>query len=67
MSAYIYDSDSQHKSTLVLDRFSKLERFILSKITDEGASFGFKELNEELKTKESQPLMLRILEHSFII
>ena len=47
MSAYIYDSDTQHKSTLVLDRFSKLERFILSKITDEGASFGFKELNEE--------------------
>ena len=47
MSAYIYDFDSQHKSTLVLDRFLKLERFILSKITDEGASFGFKELNEE--------------------
>lgn len=47
MSAYIYDSDSQHKSTLVLDRFAKLERFILSKITDEGGSFGFKELNEE--------------------
>lgn len=47
MSAYIYDSDSQHKSTLVLDRFAKLERFILSKITEEGVSFGFKELNEE--------------------
>ena len=51
MSAYIYDSDSQHKSTLVLDRFSKLERFILSKITDEGASFGFKELNEEAQNE----------------
>lgn len=47
MSAYIYDSDSQHKSMLVLERFVKLERFILSKITDEGMSFGFKELNEE--------------------
>jgi len=47
MSAYIYDSDSQHKSTLVFERFSKLERFILSKLTDEGAAFGFKELNEE--------------------
>ena len=47
MSAYIYDSDSEHKSTLILDRFAKLERFILSKITDEGVSFGFKELNEE--------------------
>ena len=51
MSAYIYDSDSQHKSTLVLDRFAKLERFILSKITDEGASFGFKELNEEAQNE----------------
>ena len=51
MSAYIYDSDSQHKSTLVLDRFSKLERFILSKITDEGVSFGFKELNEEAQNE----------------
>ena len=51
MSAYIYDSDSQHKSTLVLDRFSKLERFILSKMTDEGASFGFKELNEEAQNE----------------
>ena len=51
MSAYIYDSDSQHKSTLVLDRLSKLERFILSKITDEGASFGFKELNEEAQNE----------------
>ncbi len=47
MSAYIYDSDSQHKSELVLERFSKLERFILSKLTDASAAFGFKELNEE--------------------
>lgn len=51
MSAYIYDSDSQHKSMLVLDKFAKLERFILSKITDEGASFGFKELNEEAQNE----------------
>ena len=51
MSAYIYDSDSQHKSTLVLDRFSKLERFILSKITDEGVHFALKELNEEAQNE----------------
>lgn len=51
MSAYIYDSDSQHKSTLVLDRFAKLERFILSKITEEGVPFGFKELNEEAQNE----------------
>lgn len=47
MSAFIYDSDSQRKSTHILDRFAKLEKFIISKITDEGLSFGFKELNEE--------------------
>lgn len=47
MSAYIYDSDSQHKSALILERFAKLERFILSKISEDGLSFGFKELNEE--------------------
>lgn len=51
MSAYIYDSDSQRKSTLVLARFAKLERFILSKITAEGASYGFKELNEEAQNE----------------
>lgn len=47
MSAYIYDSDSQHKSTMILERFAKLERFILTKITDDGLIFSFKELNEE--------------------
>ena len=46
MSAYINDSDSHHKSSLILERFAKLERFILSKIDEEGANFGFKELNE---------------------
>lgn len=51
MSAYIYDSDSQHKSTLILERFSKLERFIISKITEDGVSFGFKELNEEAQNE----------------
>lgn len=47
MSAYIYDSDSQHKSMLVLERFARLERFMLSKLTQEGITIGFKELNEE--------------------
>lgn len=46
MSAYINNSDSHHKSSLILERFAKLERFILSKISDEGTSFVFKELNE---------------------
>ena len=47
MSAYIFDSDNRHKSTRILDRFAQLERFILSKITEEGTAFSFKELNEE--------------------
>ena len=51
MSAYINDSDSHHKSSLILERFAKLERFILSKIDDEGANFGFKELNESAQAE----------------
>ncbi|MGN1207299.1 MAG: UvrD-helicase domain-containing protein, partial [Eubacteriales bacterium] len=47
MSAYIYGTDTQHKSMLVLDRFAKLERFILSKIEEEGGQFRYKKLNEE--------------------
>lgn len=51
MSAYINDSDSHHKSSLILERFAKLECFILSKIDDEGANFGFKELNESAQAE----------------
>lgn len=51
MSAYIYNSDSKNRSSLILERFLKLERFILSKITDDGASFNFKELNEEAQNE----------------
>lgn len=51
MSAYINDSDSHHKSSLILERFAKLERFILSKIDDEDANFGFKELNESAQAE----------------
>lgn len=47
MSAYINDSQTQNRSNHILDRFAKLEKFILSKITEEGFKFGFKELNEE--------------------
>ncbi|MGL5540041.1 MAG: RecQ family ATP-dependent DNA helicase, partial [Erysipelotrichaceae bacterium] len=46
MSAYIYESDSQYKSTLILEKFAKLERFLLTQITQEGVVFGIKELNE---------------------
>ncbi len=46
MSAYIYDSDNEHKSKLILDRFVKLERFLLSKLTFDGICLSLKELNE---------------------
>ncbi len=47
MSAFIFDTDNHHKSSLILDRFIKLERFILSKLNDDGISLNFKEFNEE--------------------
>ena len=37
----IFDADNHHKSTLILDRFIKLERFILSKLDKDGVSFNF--------------------------
>jgi len=47
MSAFIFDTDNQHKSSLILERFIKLERFILSKLDNDGISLNFKEFNEE--------------------
>ncbi len=70
MSAYIYDSDSHHMSKLVLGRFAKLERFILSKITDDGASLSFKELNEEAQNEgiaSSRVKNIRIILHYLTI
>lgn len=46
MSAYINNSDSLHKSSLILDRFAKLERYILSQMCEGYAEWNFKELNE---------------------
>lgn len=47
MSAYILKSDSQNKSLQILDRFAKLEAFILSKLPEEGCTINYKEWNEE--------------------
>lgn len=49
MSAFIFDTDNQHKSTLIFERFAKLERYIIEKIGEEGVSFNFKEFNEEIQ------------------
>lgn len=46
MSAYILRNDSQNKSSLILERFAKLERFLLSRIKEETNEFPLKELNE---------------------
>lgn len=46
MSAYIFASDTENKSALTLERFAKLEHFLLEQLTDEGMDFDLKELNE---------------------
>ena len=46
MSAYILASDTEYKSSLILDRFAKLEKFLLSQLTSDGCDFNLKELNE---------------------
>ena len=46
MTAYIKRTESQNKALLVLEKFMKLEAFILSKLEEEGSSFNLKELND---------------------
>jgi len=46
MSAYILKSDSQNKSQQILDRFAKLEYFIISQLPEEGCTKNYKEWNE---------------------
>jgi len=45
MSAYIRQSDTKNKSGHVLERFLRLEGFLLSILPDEGMSVSLKELN----------------------
>ena len=46
MSAYILKSDTENRSAQILNRFAKLEEFILNRIADEGSDSSLKELNE---------------------
>ena len=46
MSAFIYASDTENKSTLLFNRFVKLESFILSQLPENGDTYNLKELNE---------------------
>ena len=47
MSAYILKSDNQNKSAKILKKFANLERFLLSRLTENGNKTNYKELNEE--------------------
>lgn len=46
MSAYILVSDTENKSMQILERFAKLEQFLLSRLTENGYELTLKELNE---------------------
>lgn len=46
MSAYILKSDTQNKSVQILERFAKLERFVIKQISLCGGSFDLKKMNE---------------------
>lgn len=41
------DSDSQRKSRMLLERFAKLEQYIISKIPDNALHISYKQLNDE--------------------
>lgn len=51
MSAYILRTDSKNKSAQILERFARLETFLLSCIPEDGDSFNLKELNEQALNK----------------
>lgn len=46
MTAYIQASDSYNRSKLILERFLRLERFLLDQFTEETCTLNLKELNE---------------------
>lgn len=46
MSAYIFKQDTRNRSTQILERFAKLERFLFNQIGGQECGFALKELNE---------------------
>lgn len=46
ISAFLPESDSQRKSRILLDRFAKLEKYILENIPDDAMSMSYKQLND---------------------
>ena len=47
LSAYLFKEDTQKRASLLLERFAKLERFLLPRIGREPVCFSLKEMNEE--------------------
>lgn len=47
MSAYIFKSDTQNKSQSILEKFAKLEQFLLEHLSHSENSMSLKELNEK--------------------
>lgn len=46
MAAYILKTDSENRSEQILNRFAKLEDFLLRHMEEQGSDFSLKELNE---------------------
>lgn len=46
MSAYILKTDTENRSAQILNRFAKLEEFLLNRIAEQGADYSLKKINE---------------------
>ncbi len=51
MSASILATDTENKAAHLLERFARLEGFLLSRLTAEGEDFNLKKLNEEAQAQ----------------
>ncbi|MCM1218969.1 MAG: RecQ family ATP-dependent DNA helicase [Lachnospiraceae bacterium] len=51
MSAYFKANETENKTLQILDKFVKLERFILNQLPDEGLSVNLKELNDSASSE----------------
>ena len=52
MSAYILSSDTENRSKLLLERFSKLDKFLIQRMENESAEFNLKEMNEAAQAEK---------------
>lgn len=61
MSAYLYKSDTQKRSSQILERFLRLERFLLGQLREEPAEFVLKRLNEAAEAAGARPTSVKML------